>query len=67
MKKEKIMKILYIHSTNNDYEFYNDYMNDLFLHGLRELYGNNVMIILDVGIYTTMKLIKENSRKKDFG
>ena len=37
------MKILYIHSTNNDYEFYNDYMNDLLLHGLRELYGNNVI------------------------
>ncbi len=37
------MKILYIHSTDNDHEFYNDYMNDLLLHGLRELYGNNVI------------------------
>ena len=37
------MKILYIHSTDNDHEFYNDYMNDLLLHGLRELYGNDVI------------------------
>ena len=37
------MKILYIHSSDNDHEFYNDYMNDLLLHGLRELYGNDVI------------------------
>ena len=37
------MKILYIHSRDNDHEFYNDYMNDLLLHGLRELYGNDVI------------------------
>ena len=37
------MKILYINPTENDHEFYNDYMNDLLLHGLRELYGNDVI------------------------
>ena len=37
------MKILYIHSTDNDHQFYNDYMNDLLLHGLRDLYGNDVI------------------------
>ena len=37
------MKILYIHSRDNDHEFYNDYMNDLLLHGLREIYGNDVI------------------------
>ena len=37
------MKILYIHSADNDHEFYNDYMNDLLLHGLREIYGNDVI------------------------
>ena len=37
------MKILYIHSSDKDHEFYNDYMNDLLLHGLRELYGNDVI------------------------
>ena len=37
------MKILYIHSADTDHEFYNDYMNDLLLHGLREIYGNDVI------------------------
>ncbi len=37
------MKILYIHSAETDHEFYNDYMNDLLLHGLREIYGNDVI------------------------
>ena len=37
------MKILHIHSSDNDHEFYNDYMNDLLLHGLRELCGNDVV------------------------
>ena len=37
------MKILYIHSSDNDHQFYNDYMSDLLLHGLRELYGNDVI------------------------
>ena len=37
------MKILYIHSADKDHEFYNDYMNDLLLHGLREIYGNDVI------------------------
>ena len=37
------MKILYIHSNNDNIQFYNDYMNDFLLHGLRELYGENVV------------------------
>ncbi|MDC3022724.1 hypothetical protein OA179_01640 [Candidatus Pelagibacter sp.] len=37
------MKILYIHSNNEDTQFYNDYLNDLLLHGLRDLYGENVV------------------------
>ncbi len=36
------MKILYIHSSNNN-QFYNDYMSDLLLHGLRELYGKDII------------------------
>ena len=37
------MKILYIHSADNDHQFYNNYMNDLLLHGLRDLYGNDII------------------------
>ena len=37
------MKILYIHSTDNNHQFYNNYLSDLLLHGLRELYGNDVI------------------------
>ena len=37
------MKILYIHSNSEDTQFYNDYLNDLLLHGLRDLYGENVV------------------------
>jgi len=37
------MKILYIHSAENHHQYYNNYMNDLLLHGLRELYGNDVI------------------------
>ena len=37
------MKILYIHSTDNDHQFYNNYMNDLLLHGLRDLYGSDII------------------------
>ena len=37
------MKILYIHSTDKDHQFYNNYMNDLLLHGLRDLYGNDII------------------------
>ena len=37
------MKILYIHSTDKDHQFYNNYMSDLLLHGLRELYGNDIV------------------------
>ena len=35
------MKILYIHYINSDY--YNDYMSDLLLHGLREIIGENLI------------------------
>jgi len=39
------MKILYIHSNNKpkNNQFYNDYMSDLLLHGLRDLYGESVV------------------------
>ena len=37
------MKILYIHSNSEDTQFYNDYLNDLLLHGLRDLYGENIV------------------------
>ena len=37
------MKILFIHSNSDNNQFYNDYLNDLLLHGLRELYGENVV------------------------
>ena len=37
------MKILFIHSSDNDHQFYNDYMSDLLLHGLRELHGNDII------------------------
>ena len=37
------MKILYIHSAENHHHFYNNYMNDLLLHGLRELFEKNVI------------------------
>jgi len=37
------MKILYLHSSNQDKDHYNDYMSDLLLHGLRELYSDQVV------------------------
>ena len=37
------MKILYIHPNSEENQFYNDYMSDLLLHGLRELHGKNVI------------------------
>ncbi len=37
------MKILYLHSSNEDKDHYNDYMSDLLLHGLRELYSDQVV------------------------
>ena len=37
------MKILYIHSDDKNNQFYNDYMSDLLLHGLRDLYGKDVI------------------------
>ncbi len=37
------MKILYIHANPDEAEFYNDYLSDLLLHGLRENYGKEVI------------------------
>lgn len=37
------MKILYIHSTKGGDKYINDFMSDLLLHGLREVFGNDVI------------------------
>ena len=37
------MKILYLHANPDQSEFYNDYLSDLLLHGLRENYGKEVI------------------------
>ena len=37
------MKILYIHANPDESEFYNDYLSDLLLHGLRENYGKEII------------------------
>ena len=37
------MKILYLHPNNNNHQFYNDYMSDLLLHGLRDLIGEDII------------------------
>lgn len=37
------MKILYIHANPDKAEFYNDYLSDLLLHGLRENYGKDII------------------------
>ena len=37
------MKILFIHSDPDKSEFYNDYLSDLLLNGLRENYGEDVI------------------------
>ena len=37
------MKILYIHPNPDEAEFYNDYLSDLLLHGLRENYGKDII------------------------
>ncbi len=37
------MKILFLTHLNNTDKIRNDYMNDSLLHGLRELYGSNVV------------------------
>ena len=37
------MKILFIHSDPDKSEFYNDYLSDLLLNGLRENYGKDVI------------------------
>ena len=37
------MKILYVHANPEKAEFYNDYLSDLLLHGLRENYGKDII------------------------
>ena len=37
------MKILFVGQKNSHDGYLNDYMGDLLLHGLREVYGNNVI------------------------
>ena len=37
------MKILYIHSENSQKNLVSDYMSDVLLHGLRSLFGNDVV------------------------
>ena len=37
------MKILYIHANPDEAEFYNDYLSDLLLHGLRENFGKDII------------------------
>lgn len=37
------MKVLFIHPENNQKNLINDYQSDLLLHGLREIYGNDVI------------------------
>ena len=37
------MKILYIHANPDESEFYNDYLSDLLLHGLRENFGKDII------------------------
>ena len=37
------MKILFVGQRNDHDGYLNDYMSDLLLHGLREVYGNNVI------------------------
>jgi hypothetical protein len=37
------LKILFLHAENNQKNLINDYQSDLLLHGLRELYGDDVV------------------------
>ena len=37
------MKILFIGAHNDSNQYINDYMSDLLLHGLRSLYGDDVI------------------------
>ena len=37
------MKILFLHAENIQKNLTNDYQSDLLLHGLRELYGEDVV------------------------
>ena len=37
------MKILFLHAENTPKNLINDYQSDLLLHGLRELYGEDVV------------------------
>ena len=42
-------------------------MNDLLLHGLRDLYGNDIIDYPGCWYFMMMKLKKENMMKNDFG
>lgn len=55
------MKILIIHPEHNSNNVINDYQSDLLLHGLRELYGNDV-----VDYPGSWYLYKEQVNKKNF-
>ena len=37
------MKILYLHPSDKNLDYYNDYMSDLLLHGLREIFDDQVI------------------------
>ena len=55
------MKILFIGQKQNFKGYINDYMSDLLLHGLRELYGDNV-----VDYPGSWHLYKDEFKKKNF-
>ena len=51
------MKILYLHSSNQDKDHYNDYMSDLLLHGLREPQPNRGAPNLTGGVLILDRII----------
>ena len=55
------MKILFIHADPDKSEFYNDYLSDLLLHGLREIYGEDV-----IDYPGSWYLYKDEIIKKDY-
>ena len=55
------MKILFIGQKNNFKGYFNDYISDLLLHGLRELYGDNV-----IDYPGSWHLYKDEFKKRNF-
>ena len=55
------MKILFIHADPDKSEFYNDYLSDLLLHGLRKNYGDDV-----IDYPGSWYLYKDEINKKDY-